>query len=131
MSHPVAGFGVTRDAVGASQHRGRDNEIATQGIPVVQVRPLRAISREVSESAIRRLCGESVGQGTTRSTGRRSYPLFSARDFLGLADELLAIGGSAAHGIAPLPCQIGQATGQGLMAAKAARSQNVADILGK
>jgi hypothetical protein len=51
MSHRAAGFGTIDDAGGASKHRGRDHEIATEGILVVQVRPLGAISREVSVSA--------------------------------------------------------------------------------
>src|ERR1700694_2140495 len=52
-------------------------------------------------------------------------------DFSGLADQLLAIGRAFAHGVAALPRQIGQASGQRLVAAQAARAQNVADFVGE
>jgi len=48
-----------------------------------------------------------------------------------LANQFLPIGRSVAYDIASLPGQVGQASGQGLMAAQAARCQNVVDFIGK
>jgi hypothetical protein len=143
MSHPAGDLGAIHDA-GSGPLEGCTDEDAADGILVVQVRRLRAISREVSELAARGTNRQRDPEewkpvfpsGQTRGACpqimlKQKAPesdLTQLHRTLGLADQLPAIGRSVADGVAPLPCQIGQASGQGLMAVQAARSQNVADI---
>jgi hypothetical protein len=51
MSHPLAGFGANPRRGWAIPARGWINENAADGILVVQVRHLRAISRKISQLA--------------------------------------------------------------------------------
>src|SRR3984957_6408173 len=67
----------------------------------------------------------------TTADWRLTDPGLSGAGFLGPADEFPPIGCSLVHGIASLPRPIGQASGEGLMTAQAARSQDMADIVGK
>jgi hypothetical protein len=62
MSHPASGFGATHAGVGHSSIEDGTDENATDRILVVQIRLLRAISGEVFELAIQRLCSEDAGQ---------------------------------------------------------------------
>ena len=71
----------------------------------------------------------ALDNAATRWTGRRPDTL-QASDFSG-ADEFFTIGRAAGQDIASLPGQIGEAPGQGLIAAQPARSQNMADVWGK
>ena len=111
----LRGLALSMMPVGAlSSIEDGTNENASENILVVQVRRLRAISREILELAIRRLHDESVGRwshAVDRAT-IVSCPFLGA-GFLRLADEFPAIGRSAAQGIASLPRQIGQASGHG------------------
>src|ERR1700694_3208923 len=98
--------------------RGAHND-AADGAWVVPVRRLRTtFSGKFS------ICGARGAHDALRQA------FFPDAGFL-LANQFLPIGRSVAHDIASLPGQMGQTSGQGLMAAQAARCQNVVDFIGK
>src|SRR6266852_3881361 len=106
MSHSVAGFGAIEMRSWGDPSRGRANVDAADGILVVQIRRVRAISREVFQlaAALITLRGAHMRQWRVGLPAHGGKPSFPGSRFL-LADQLLAISRSAAHGVALFPRQ--------------------------